>query len=252
MPSSQTRGGIFLLVGPDRARKWQRIQAFEQSLGVGEMDQHHLDGSNVRSAQLVAICRQSPAQGAYRLIVVDRAERLTRDCFEALVHYLPSITRAACVVLLSEVPLQTRNPLTSFQKQFNVESFPGSDAPAQKPFALADALGISDAGGALKLLQEQLASGKEPFEILGLVSWQLQRWVNVRRLMDAGYGTDQIAAVLNLRPWQMQRLRAELANRSLEWLQRMLKQCWQTDQDAKTGRAIPQLALEQLVISLCL
>ena len=96
----------------------------------------------------------------------------------------------------------------------------------------------------------QLA-GKEPLELLGLVAWQLNRWVLVKRLGGLGYGTERIATVTGFKPWQVERAQAEVARRSLDALQRMLERCWQLDVDAKSGRTVPELAVEQLVLELC-
>jgi len=131
------------------------------------------------------------------------------------------------------------------------EQFPGRDLPAVKPFALVDALGNRDVAGALLAVHEQLVNGKEPLELLGLVAWQLQRWVMVRRLLDDGHGTAQIADVARIRPWQAQRLQSEVAHRPLSSLQGLLVRCWQLDTDAKRSAAIPQLAVEQLVLEIC-
>lgn len=251
MAVSSARGGLFLLVGPDRARKWQRVQALEQSLGVGVLDQHHLDGTEVGSAELIASCRQSPAVAPFRLIVIDRGERLSRECLSSLIHHRESIIQVACVLILSEASLNKRHALSQFVDQFESEIYPSSDEQAQKPFALTDAMANGDVVNALIVFNDQLALGKEPFEVLGLVTWQAQRWITVKRLLNEGSSPDQIMSVVKLKPWQMQRLRKELANRSLNWLQQMLTRCWEVDRDAKSGRTLPSLAVEQLVVSMC-
>jgi DNA polymerase III delta subunit len=131
------------------------------------------------------------------------------------------------------------------------EQFPDRDLPAAKPFALVDALARRDAAGALLAVHDQLVNGKAPLELLGLVAWQLQRWVIVRRLMDAGHETAHIADVAGVRPWQAQRLESEVGARPLGSLQALLVRCWQLDTDAKRSAVIPQLAVEQLVIEVC-
>jgi DNA polymerase III delta subunit len=120
-----------------------------------------------------------------------------------------------------------------------------------KPFALVDALGNRDVAGALLAVHDQLVNGKKPLELLGLVAWQLQRWVMVRRLLDAGHDTAHIADVVGIRPWQAQRLQSEVAHRPLASLQALLGACWQLDADAKRSAVIPHLAMEQLVVEVC-
>jgi len=247
--------GLHLFLGPDRARKLSRIQEFERTLRVGALDRHDLEGAAVRPAELVALCRQRPAESAARLIVVDRAQRLSADGVRALWHHADAIRQTACVVLLVEEDTSSRHPLSPSQHPENapmtIEQFPARDVPAVKPFALIDALGRRDAAAALLAIHDQLVNGKEPLELLGLVAWQLQRWVIVRRLMDAGHTTAHIADVAGLRPWQAQRLQTEVGARSLEALHALLERCWQVDTDAKRSAVIPWLAVEQLVLEVC-
>ena len=247
----ETRGGLYLFLGSDRPRKLQRIQELERSLGVGPLDRHQLDGAAVTNTHLLALCRQQPAASPVRLIVIDQAHHLDRTCIEALRQHAGVIQPNACLILLVEVELSVRHALTQVQDSYAIERFPGRDAPAAKPFALTDALGNRDAAGALAAVHDQLIAGKEPLELLGLVAWQLNRWVMVRRLLDAGYSAERIASVAGLKPWQAQRLQSEIARRPLASLQGLLTRCWQLDVDAKSGRHLPDLAVEQLVMEVC-
>lgn len=245
--------GLHLFIGPDRAKKLQRIQEFERALGVDVLDRHTVDAATMTSAELVALCRQRPAASSARLIVVDRAQRVSADGVSALVQHASVIAQTACVVLLVEEELGGRHPLSSHLRGagLRAEHFPLRESTTVKPFALVDALGDRDVPGALLAVHEQLVHGKEPLELLGLVAWQLQRWVIVRRLLDAGHGTAHIAEVAGLRPWQAQRIESEVRGRTLASLQALLGACWQLDTDAKRSAVIPQLAVEQLVLEIC-
>lgn len=242
---------ILLFVGSDRAAKLQRIQALERSLGVQPLDRHHLDAAQLRGAELLALCRQQPAASPVRLIVVDQAHRLDQPTVAALLQHAEIIAKSACLILLVETELSLRHALSQASASLAIERFTGRNAITAKPFALTDALGTRDAGAALSALHEQLLAGKEPLELLGLVAWQLQRWVLVKRLGRLGYETERMATVTGFKPWQVERAQAEVARRSLEGLQRMLERCWQLDVDAKSGRTVPELAVEQLVVELC-
>ena len=141
-------GGLYLFSGPDRVRKFQRIQALERALGVEPFDRHHLDASTSSPAELVALCRQQPAASRLRLIVVDQAHRIDPEGVAALLQHAAVIARTACVVLLVERELAQRHPLANPPVAVTVEEFPARDAPAAKPFALVDALGSRDVAGA--------------------------------------------------------------------------------------------------------
>ena len=251
LTSDRPQGGLYLFLGPDRAKKLQRIHALEQALHVHPFDRHHLDAAATRSADLLRCCRQQPAASPVRVIVVEQAQRLTSDTVQAMAQQRAVITATACLILLVETELALRHPLVQAGDAFVTERFPGRAEVPAKPFALTDALGRGDAAGALSAAHEQLLAGKEPLELLGLVAWQLTRWVTVRRLLDAGETMERIAAVTGMRPWQVERAQSEVARYSLGSLQALLARCWQCDVDAKRGRTTPALALEQLVIELC-
>jgi len=257
-PRRGTRGGLYLFLGPDRPRKLQRVQALERSLGIQPFDRHQLDASALTPPALLALCRQQPAMSPLRFIVVDQAHRLERESVQALLQHAEAMTTVACVILLVETELGVRHPLTQATVRpadggavMTVESFPRRDTPATKPFALTDALGNRDVAGALIAAHDQLLVGKDPLELLGLIAWQLNRWVTVRRLLSLSYTAERISTVMGVRPWQVERVQSEVAGRSLTDLHGLLATCWQLDVEAKSGRTIPQLAIEQLIADVC-
>src|SRR3989338_6331795 len=268
--------GLHLFLGPDRARKLQRLHELERALRVQPLDRHHVDGSDVSAASLLALCRQQPAESPLRLIAVDDANRLEAAAVDALLKKGGGIGKGACVVLLVEAELGARHPLARALSEggasgptgrppelrsdrsgarpggeLAIEEFPARSSPAAKPFALTESLGRRDAGAALSAVRDQLMGGREPLELLGLVAWQLQRWVVVRRLLDAGQPCERIAAITRMQPWQVERVRSEISRRTLPSLQDLLERCWKLDVDAKSGRAVPELALEQVVLEVC-
>ena len=243
--------GVHLFLGSDRARKLQRIQELERTLQVQPLDRHHLDAHGLAGAQLLALCRQRPGMSQARLVVVDHAHRLDAAAVAALIEQGEVIATNACVVLLVDTELSVRHPLGRAQEDLRTERFPGRNTAAAKPFALTDALGSRDAAAALGAVHDQLVGGKEPLELVGLIAWQVNRWVLVKRLSQDGLAAERIAALLGMTPWQVQRLQADTARRSLDTLQALLRRCWTLDVDAKSGRAIPELAVDQLVLETC-
>ena len=246
-----SHGGLRLFLGPDRPRKLQRIQDLERTLAIQPLDRHQLDAAALTATQLLAVCRQQPALSRLRLVVVDQAHRLDCSSVDALLEHAELIGRNACVILLVEMELGVRHALSKATSHMATERFSGRDTAAVKPFALTDALGTANAAGALTAVRDQLLGGKEPLEVLGLIGWQLNRWVMVKRLLDERVSAERIGAVMGLRPWQVQRLSSEVVHRPLRMLQDLLARCWQLDVEAKRGRALPQLALEQLIIEIC-
>ena len=243
--------GLHLFVGPDRAAKLRRIRALEQAVGVQALDRHHVDASALKLAALVALCRQQPAASPARFIIIEQAHRLDRACLEALIAHAEAIAACACVALVADLELSLRHPLAQPSSVIRVERFPAQGPPG-RPFALTDALGTGDAAAALGAAREQLGAGKESLELLGLVAWQVGRWVLVARLRRLGRSPDQIAAATGMRPWQVERLVSEAARRPAAQLRTLLRRCWGLDVDAKSGRTLPELALEQVIVEVCL
>ncbi len=253
-----TRPGLHLFLGPDRPWKLSRLRELEAALGVQPLDRHQVDASSTTAKELLSLCRQRPAVSPLRLVVVDQAHRLGADAVDALLAHAEVIAHSACVVLLVEAELGLRHALAKALQGrrerggLTVERFPGRGGSSAKPFALTDALGTRDAAEALAAMREQVVAGKEPLELLGLIAWQVNRWVTVKRLSEAGYSAERMAAATGLHPWQVQRARAEVADRPLGSLRQALERCWRLDADAKRGRNLPELAVEQLVVELCL
>jgi DNA polymerase III delta subunit len=243
-------GGLYAFLGPDRALKIQRVRELERSLKVQSLDRHQLDAATLTGAGLLAVCRQQPAVSPVRLVVVDQAHKLDQATVDALQAHAQAIAATACVVLLVETELSVRHPLAKAGAAIKTERFTRPESAA-RPFALADALSIQDPAGALTAIHDQLTAGRAPAELFGLIAWQLNRWVIFKRLAAAGRLESEVAAVLGVKPWQAQRLQAEVSGRSLDWLERRLERCRQLDIDSKTGRMIPEVAVEQLVVELC-
>lgn len=242
---------FYLLSGPDRAGKLQRIQALERQLSVQSLDRHQLDASTVTLPKLLLLCRQLPAESPRRLVVIDSANRLEPASVEALFAQSETIGQTTTVVFLVESGLSARHPLGRAQEGLVVEHFEARQAPAAKPFALTDALGTRDVPGALSAIHEQRLAGKEPFELLGFLVWQLQRWITVKRLLNARYSADRIAMMTGLKQWQIQRIQSEVRDRPLDSLEKALYSCWRADTDMRQGRNIPDIALEEAVIRIC-
>jgi DNA polymerase III delta subunit len=253
-----TRPGLHLFLGPDRPWKLSRLRELEAALGVQPLDRHQVDASSTTAKELLSLCRQRPAVSPLRLVVVDQAHRLGADAVDALLAHAEVIAHSACVVLLVEAELGLRQALAKALQGrgerggLAVERFPGRGGSSAKPFALTDALGTRDAAEALAAMREQVVAGKEPLELLGLIAWQVTRWVTVKRLSEAGYSAERMAAATGLHSWQVQRARAEVADRPLGALRQALERCWRLDADAKRGRTLPELAVEQLLIEICL
>ena len=159
----------------------------------------------------------------------------------------------AIVILLVDGALSAKQPLSSVKPHAAVESFGEESArgAGTSSFALVQAVARHDAAAALQAMQEQLAAGKDVFELFGLLIWQLQRWLLVSRVQASGRLRREGESLTGLPAWQLQRTVEELTGRPTSGLVRMAQRSLALDQAAKSGRIMPQMALEQLVVELC-
>lgn len=168
---------------------------------------------------------------------------------------LPALRSALdqMIAWAGDLPELDETVLRQFREERSGVAAFGAPATAGKGgFALVDALTARDAAAALKIVDEQLAVGKDVVEIVGLVVWQLQRWLMVARLAATSMPAARIATATGMPAWQVERIQRELAGRSAAWILQMLRRCQELDLASKSGRAIPRLAFEQLIVELCL
>ncbi|MBI3087860.1 MAG: hypothetical protein HYY91_03130 [Candidatus Omnitrophica bacterium] len=244
--------GVYLLLGPDRLRKRSRLEALANACAPNLLDRHQFSAAECAPAFLAGLIREQPAAGRCKLIVIDDAHRLSRECVEVLVRHQEVVRQLACVVVMTEHDVEAKHPLTALRPCSTVEEFRDAAPDAKQGFALVEAIGRRDVAAALQAMNRELAEGREAVELFGLLAWQLQRWLTVGHLLERGLPRQQIAAATKLQPWLIERMSGELAGRPTAWLRRMVQRCWERDVGAKTGRVIPRLALEELIVELCL
>lgn len=306
------------MLGPDRARKLERIAALAHSWSIDLLDRNQVHAAQLSAAALGLLLREYPALSPLRLVVVDEAQRLDRACISLLEDQADALTRTTCLVLLVEGDLPAAHPLTALIAQATREQFAwaeeaeigrwaveyaakhgkrvdasavrelwqgcGADRdaiqtvldqliswvgsrpqvvredvqvflkapPPSDAFALVQAIAQRDAVRALRALHDQMAEGREVFETLGMIVWQLQRWLTVAHWLAAGVPRERIETLTGLTDWQLDRVCGELAGRSVAWLQAALAACWELELGLKRGQApLARVALEALVMRLC-
>ncbi|MBI4353928.1 MAG: hypothetical protein HY595_01695 [Candidatus Omnitrophica bacterium] len=247
-------GALYCFRGPDRVRKLERIRQLADQLHIDPLDQHLLNAAQVSTSEFLGLIREHPMNSPLRLVVIDEAHRLEEACLKALAEQgAREASQTACVVLLVESDVTKKPAWQALCARASIEEF--SEAAAKTPdhFALLNAIARRDVPSALQGLREQLAGGKDEIELLGLIVWQLQRWLTLAHLMTAATPRAQMETAMGWNSWQVERMTGELKGRSVAWLQEALEDCWQLDRDAKSGRRpLLTTALEQMVVSLCL
>ena len=232
---------VYVLCGSDRLAKLNRVRELKRALAVELVDQHHVSGDALKALVPGGLWREPPLAGRLRLIVIEDAQQLDDACAALVVERATQPSLSVCVILLFEEELEKRSPWAGLGPQVVVERFAAEGRDTPSGFELVNAIARRDVLAALTGLQEQVASGKELLDVVGLLGWQLQRWLVVKRGGDAG-----------LQPWQLERVRGEVASRSVESLQRSVRRLWDVDVAAKQGR-LPstRLAVEGVAVELC-
>jgi len=114
-------------------------------------------------------------------------------------------------------------------------------------FSLTDAISVKNRALAVKLLDELTESGLEGRYLLSMIIRQFKILLQIRQALDTGSGPRQLAAVLRLHPFVLQKGLAQAGGFSLAALKNILSQLIDIDYLAKSGRGDYTTGLGMLV-----
>ena len=116
--------GVYLFLGPARARKIERVEAVATHLHVHLLDRETWPAGAFSSAhQLSMLLRQQPLASGCRLMVIDDAHRLPEACCRALEEYAKDGLLTSTVILLMDTELSSRHSLSALAKLASREEF---------------------------------------------------------------------------------------------------------------------------------
>lgn len=119
-------------------------------------------------------------------------------------------------------------------------------------FELMDAVGHRQVDRALGLLQTVLTMGEAPLRVLYLLEDQTRMLARTKALMDRRAPRAEVRDALGTRAWLYDRYREQVAAFGRLDVPRMLGLLVEADGMIKTGQMPPRLAVETLIVSLCL
>lgn len=126
--------------------------------------------------------------------------------------------------------------------------------PEANVFELVDALATGDGARALKLIQQATRDDpRDPgFRLFSMIVRQFRLLLMTRDHLDRGGPArpDAIAKAVGVKPYPASKLAVQARRFRSEQLDAILKRLQRYDQDMKTGRIEPRLALDILVASL--
>jgi DNA polymerase-3 subunit delta len=118
-------------------------------------------------------------------------------------------------------------------------------------FETIEALLSGNKARALELFHEQIAKGEDVFYILSMYTYQIRTLLKIGDFYWQGMtSASQIAKMSKLHPYVVQKTLSQVRNISEEKAKQILRDLAQIDQDAKTGKVNPILALDTFIVSL--
>jgi DNA polymerase-3 subunit delta len=116
-------------------------------------------------------------------------------------------------------------------------------------FDMVDAIGSRDSSRALRLLRKTLDQDGGPV-VFGMVVRQFRLMILAREALDNGVPAAQMAAAIGQHPFVAQKIAAQARGFSLPALEKIYRRLRDIDEEAKTGRAELDVALETMIVEL--
>lgn len=118
-------------------------------------------------------------------------------------------------------------------------------------FQTIEALTSGNKKRALELFHEQIAKGEDVYYILSMYTYQIRTLLKIGDFYWQGItSAPQIAQASGLHPYVVQKSLAQIRNLTLEKTKQMLRDLAEIDQNAKTGKLDPLLALDSFIVSI--
>ena len=124
--------------------------------------------------------------------------------------------------------------------------------PENDVFAMLDAIGLNRKDEAFRLLHNLIQDGSSPFQLLALITAQLELMIRTCELKYEGYGLNEIQQILKKSPHKIHEYRTkkalEAGNRiGVKKLKSILSSAYEVELNVKTGLMPGDLALEYFI-----
>ncbi len=117
-------------------------------------------------------------------------------------------------------------------------------------FEMMDLLACGKTKEALVLYYDLLQLRQSPMAIILLLSRHITRLLQIKELMEMGFGEAAIRSKLSLSPWQAGKYIQQAAALPMKSLRTALHKCVRADEAIKTGKMTDRLSAEVLMFSL--
>lgn len=116
-------------------------------------------------------------------------------------------------------------------------------------FSFTDALGNRQTGMAIKLLNQQLESGTHPHYLLTMMLWQFKTLALVRQSLDSGKSSKNLAKLLGLHPYVLEKSINQVRKFSLIDLETVINRLIDLDYKSKSGQGKLEELLSVVLIT---
>ncbi len=117
-------------------------------------------------------------------------------------------------------------------------------------FDLTAAIGSRDCAGALRQLESLIESGEDPLGIATMVARQFRQMLTVKDLAEQGKRANEIAAILQLPPFVVDKILAQVRGMDWQTARTMYLRLTEADYRFKSSPADKRMVLESLICSL--
>ena len=125
-----------------------------------------------------------------------------------------------------------------------------SASPENDVFAMLDAIGRNRKDEALLLLHNLLDSGTPAFNLLRLITGQLELMLEVKEMKEEGMGPEEMQKTLGAHQFRIKKALSASGKYQLKTLKKILCEAYEVDGNIKTGLFDDSLALEYFVAKL--
>ena len=119
--------------------------------------------------------------------------------------------------------------------------------PENNVFAMLDAIGRNRKDEAFRLLHNLLQAGTPVFNLLRLITGQLELILSVKEMRDAGMSLTEMQKKLGVHQFRIKKAMAVTGQYSMKDLRAALCAAYEVDENIKTGLLDGQLALEYFI-----
>lgn len=119
--------------------------------------------------------------------------------------------------------------------------------PENNVFAMLDAIGSNRKDEALRMLHDLLGSGTPVFNLLRLVTGQLELMLSVKEMKEEGLDAARMQKELGVHQFRVKKALALSAKYSQGSLRKMLTEAYSVDENIKTGLFGDRLAFEYFI-----